>query len=979
MAFIPPDDMHTTEQLNAALEGRYAIERLVGEGGMATVYLARDVRHNRKVALKVLKPDLGAIVGVDRFLAEIQVTANLQHPNLLPLFDSGAADGVLFYVMPYIEGESLRARIDREKQLPIDDAVRIAASIGSALDYAHRKGVIHRDLKPENILLHEGNALVADFGIALAVSNAGGARITQTGLSLGTPQYMSPEQATGDRALDARTDIYSLGAVTYEMLTGEPPHIGSTAQAVMARVLTERPRSIHASRPSVPAHVEAAVDRALEKLPADRWTTASEFCDALTGAKVLVMTGARTPAMSGLTGVVRELPYTPEAPPLVTRRAMGIGAAMIVVAMVGGGAGAIVLSKAPPKPQSRFVIDLPDSLSLNPTTRYREVRLSRDGSRAVFVFGRSWPGPLYTRRTGELQFDPIPGTDSARSVVLSPKGDFVLYWPMETVGATVGTRLMKIAVEGGAPVKIADSADVISQASWGDGDQVIFRRGESLYLVSANGGPERLVARPDTTRKQWAFGWPEMLPGGKAALITILHGQEQSADSLYVGAVTIADGKVVDLGVRGLTPHFASGHVLYVRQDGQLFARPFDAGKLKFTGEPIAIAKDLSVRRPNTPHESGVTDLAVSNTGTILFTDGGAPAGRGGGGGRAIVMRKAASPFQPIFLQQPRLEYRDVRASPDGARLALTVQDSTNAAHRNVYLLTFATGQLHQFTHDGMSSQPVWSPDGKRVVYKVTNATARPVIRYYSRAWDESDSATVVPGADGAEGVEYPGPAGKYMAYVRGDSGATLNPRTNSDIYIAPIDSPTVSRPFAATGLRERMPRFSPDGKWLAYAGHDVPQAGQPPAALLYARPVPGIGGAVTQVSLQEGTQPLWSRDGHTLFYFSTNRTMVALKVSDTKGFDVGSTAEVFTRPAPTTGFGTPVMPWQTDILPNGDFVYLTNGSDPNAGAAALPPAGTPQSAGSTPAPDRSRPAVRPHSLIALVNWLGATERSAVP
>jgi serine/threonine protein kinase len=201
--------MHTTEQLNTALAGRYAIDRLVGEGGMATVYLARDVKHNRKVALKVLKPDLGAIVGVERFLAEIQVTANLQHPNLLPLFDSGAADGLLFYVMPYVDGESLRARLDREKQLPIDDALRIANAVASALDYAHRQGVIHRDLKPENILLHEGQPLVADFGIALAVSNAGGSRITQTGLSLGTPMYMSPEQATGDRTRPAPVESES--------------------------------------------------------------------------------------------------------------------------------------------------------------------------------------------------------------------------------------------------------------------------------------------------------------------------------------------------------------------------------------------------------------------------------------------------------------------------------------------------------------------------------------------------------------------------------------------------------------------------------------------------------------------------------------------------------------------------------------------------------------------------------------------------
>jgi dipeptidyl aminopeptidase/acylaminoacyl peptidase len=971
----PPSQLLTTDQLNARLAGRYVIDRLVGEGGMATVYLARDVRHNRKVALKVLKPDLGAIVGVDRFLAEIQVTANLQHPNLLPLFDSGAAEGLLFYVMPYIEGESLRARLDREKQLPVEEAVKISTAIASALDYAHRQGVIHRDLKPENILLHDGNPLVADFGIALAVSNAGGSRITQTGLSLGTPQYMSPEQATGDRVLDARSDIYSLGALTYEMLTGEPPHIGSTSQAVMARVLTERPRSIRASRASVPPHVEAAVDRALEKLPADRWRSAKEFGEALSGAKALTFTGARAPAVPAYTGVIKQLPHVPDVPPLVSRRGLGIGAAGIVVAALAGGVGAIAMRKPPAEPPSRFVIDLPDSLPLNRTTRFRQVALSRDDARAVFIFGPNYPGPVYTRRPGELQFDAIPGTESARSMVLSPKGDYLLFWPTDGSAANSGNQLMKIAIEGGAPVKIADSADVISQASWGDGDQVLFRRGDALYIVSANGGPDRLVARPDSALDQGALGWPEMLPGGKAALITILHGSDQTPDSFYVGTVSITDGKVVDLGIRGLTPHYAAGHLLYVRQDGQLFARRFEAAKLKFTGEPIAIAKDVSARRPVTPRDGGVTDLAVSETGTILFTEGGAALG-GGGSGRSIVLRKAQNPQQPIFLQQPRLNYIDLRASPDGDRLALTIQDSTSAARRNIHLLTFATGQLRQFTYDGRSSQPVWSPDGKRVIYKVTNPAATPVIRYYSRAWDESDSAKAVPGADGAEAVEFPGPAGKYIAYLRGDSGATVNMLTNSDLYIAPIDSPTMARPFAATGLRERMPRFSPDGKWLAYTGHDLSQSAGVGPGLLYARQVPGLGGAVTQVSLQEGNTPLWSHDGRSLFYFSGSggAPLVSVKVSDSKGVDVPSTSLVFSRPAPATAFGTPVTPWQVDVLPNGDFLYITSGADPNPSGAS-PIAGVPVGRGAVAAPT----AQLPHRLIALVNWLAAPRQASVP
>src|SRR5687767_8925341 len=255
--------------LSIALADRYRVERELGAGGMATVYLAHDIKHDRDVAIKVLHRDLGAALGGERFLSEVRTTARLQHPHILPLLDSGDADGLLYYVMPYVTGETLRARLERERQLPIDDALRIAREASDALGAAHALGIVHRDVKPENILLQGGHALVADFGIALAAQQAGTARMTQTGLSLGTPQYMSPEQAMGERAIDARTDIYSLGAVTYEMLVGEPPFTGPSVQAIVARLLTEGPRTITAQRKAVSESVEAAVLRALEKLPAD--------------------------------------------------------------------------------------------------------------------------------------------------------------------------------------------------------------------------------------------------------------------------------------------------------------------------------------------------------------------------------------------------------------------------------------------------------------------------------------------------------------------------------------------------------------------------------------------------------------------------------------------------------------------------------------------------------------------------------------
>ncbi|HVF41007.1 MAG TPA: protein kinase [Gemmatimonadaceae bacterium] len=278
--------MPSTDRLRAALSDRYQIQHELGAGGMATVYLARDIKHNREVAMKVMRPDVSAAIGTDRFLSEVRIAAQLDHPNILTLIDSGEADGILYYVLPYVRGESLRAKLNRERQLELSEAVSITQQIGRALDYAHAKGVIHRDIKPENVLLHEGVAVLADFGIALAVKEAGGARLTGTGMSIGTPQYMSPEQATGDRGLDRRSDVYSLGAVFYEMVAGEPPVNGPTAQAIIAKLLVEKPVKLRVVRPAVTPAMEQATDRALGKVPADRFNSAGEFARALSAPLV---------------------------------------------------------------------------------------------------------------------------------------------------------------------------------------------------------------------------------------------------------------------------------------------------------------------------------------------------------------------------------------------------------------------------------------------------------------------------------------------------------------------------------------------------------------------------------------------------------------------------------------------------------------------------------------------------------------------
>ncbi len=269
------------ERLSTALVDRYTIERELGAGGMATVYLAHDIKHHRKVAVKVLRPELAAVLGAERFLAEIKVTAGLQHPHILPLHDSGETDGFLYYVMPFVDGESLRERLNREKQLSVDDALGITAAVGGALDYAHESGVVHRDVKPENILLSRGHALLADFGIGRVLADADDQRLTETGLAIGTPAYMSPEQASGDRELDGRTDLYSLACVVYEMLAGEPPYSGRSLQAIMSKQLTQPIPRISAMRPAVSRQLDEVLVQALSVAPVDRYATASSFSDAL--------------------------------------------------------------------------------------------------------------------------------------------------------------------------------------------------------------------------------------------------------------------------------------------------------------------------------------------------------------------------------------------------------------------------------------------------------------------------------------------------------------------------------------------------------------------------------------------------------------------------------------------------------------------------------------------------------------------------
>ena len=533
-----------TERLSALLADRYRIERPLGSGGMATVYLATDLKHDREVALKVLRPELGAVLGSERFLAEIKITASLDHPHILTLIDSGDAGGFLYYVLPVVRGESLRDRLNKEKQLGLEEAVAIVRQVASALDFAHRKGVVHRDIKPENILLQEGEAMLTDFGIALAVKEAGGNRLTETGLSLGTPMYMSPEQATGDRLLDARSDVYSLAAVLYEMIAGEPPVTGPNAQAMIAKLMTERPVHLLVVRPSVPEAIDAAVARALDKTPADRFASAGAFAAALD----LKPAASTTP--------------TPVAAP--ARRPMGLVAAGIVLLLALGGAGYLVATGKLGQRTAAFA--LRDRTQLTFSGQVYASAITPDGKQLAYITRHC--GADGCRYAVEIQ--DVGGT-TTHTVVQGATAAYGLEWSPDrrnlvfygTVRGRWGAHLVSAL---GGPPRFLNAAVAMF---WAGGDSLLVPRSSSsdsvfyLRVTSLSGvvGDSIRVAGPGL-----GISGVGVMPSGKWIVTLVVNagrGRWQVMDR---------SGKVSDQVVNSCTcPGRMTNDALWLTRSGNGF------------------------------------------------------------------------------------------------------------------------------------------------------------------------------------------------------------------------------------------------------------------------------------------------------------------------------------------------------------------------------------------------------------------------
>ena len=818
------------ERLATALGDRYRIERELGQGGMATVYLAEDLKHKRKVALKVLKPELAAVLGADRFVQEITTTASLQHPHILPLFDSGTADGFLYYVMPFIEGETLRDKLNRETQLGVDEAVRIAREVADALDYAHGKGIIHRDIKPENILIQNGRPMVGDFGIALAVSAAAGGRMTETGLSLGTPHYMSPEQATADKEITGRSDVYSLASVLYEMLAGQPPHLGGSAQQIIMKIIAEPPQAVTALRKSVPPHVAAALARALEKLPADRFESAKAFADALANPAFVHRSSAAAPAAA--LGV----------PSAWNRLTMGLAALAAVLAVLLG-VSAFSQRGARRIEPSLIRFALTDDPTVRIQSAYtRSFAVSPDGRTIVFTGSDSLGERLWIRTIDNPRARPIPGTEMGANAAFSPNGEWIVF--------VAGLReLKKVRVTGGDVVPVTSVDSRTAALSWGANDEIFFEQigpEAGIHRVAATGGRPELAIPFDTAAGEITQRRPLVLRD--AGIVVYGSYLEYFGEDATLVMYRLSDGKRVRLGVPGIGPlAMIDDRLVYSREDGTLMAVEIDAAGMRTVGRPVPL-------EPRVTAFTTGSAVGLSEGGTLVYRPSDATS----------VARidlvdtsgRTAKSVQGEFFAQGLLRF-----SPDGGRLATGIGGTGLRSGRpdrrpayDLWVIDVATGEPTRVTSNSVASAPAWSHDGERLVYvALVNGKAE----LWSVAVDGSGASRLAElrGNPVSSSVHPDGKSVIVSEVSAGREGIAL-----LRVWIdgsARAETLLVERRHG--GLRPMQPRISPDGRFVAYTDYST--------SAVYVRSLESS--SVLQVSVYGANRNpvVWGRDSRHLYY----------------------------------------------------------------------------------------------------------------
>ena len=856
-------------RLSAVLADRYRLEREIGQGGMATVYLAHDLKHQRQVAIKVLKPELVVTIGAERFVQEITTTAALQHPHILPLFDSGMADGAPFYVMPFIDGETLRAKLDRETQLAVADAVRIATDVADALHYAHQRGVIHRDIKPENILLANGRPMVADFGIALALSAAAGGRMTETGLSLGTPHYMSPEQATAEKEISARSDQYSLGTVLFEMLAGQPPHVGGSAQQIIMKIIAEAAPDVRTLRKSVPANVAEAVAMSLEKLPADRFESAKTFAEALAN-----------PAFTG-TGTVGAAHATAHVTAQATTRWRAIASALGVLALALGGVAMWAFKRGS---------DAPRDIGLSPTAPmqmedvYRNFAVAHDGSFIIYEAKIGAKSQLWYQSLVGPEVRAITGTDDAFGTPrISPDDKRVAF------GA--GGDLRIVPVTGGTATVVAKASDM-QGGGWLASGQLFFSDadGRTLRWVDPDAGPERSVPANYCI---WPFlmgdGDRVICGGGSEKAASVMSATKDGRVKRFLQRSAAAGAATLPVVLGANFRLVDEQYLVYMGLDGTLMATKFVQPESLIVGKSVPL--EPMVRRVS---YSGAGQFDITEGGALVYVPGtNAEVGR-------LIRWSGPQKFAPLPLE-PAV-YLRWNVSPDGRRIAVVV-DGVQQQELRLFDLTTGKSELvdQGFFVGGMS----WSPDGRSLVYRLQHAKSPNAEQMLLRQLDSPAPPRVLaerdtpmklqPSSYLSEDFLLIGAIGNVRAHVMHPGSTPLR-----------TDSLSLNTYFVAA---------SPDARWLAYQAEGLVGVTVQPYPALDRRYLVDA----------QGHEAQW-RSATELVYFTTStggtgverQSFSHVTIDPRSSTPVGKPEVLFTdsRFSDTPG-------WSFTIAPGGDIIYL--------------------------------------------------------
>lgn len=841
---------------------RYTVERTIGEGGMAIVLLAHDHRLDRRVAIKIMKSGSAPSASRARFLEEIRLTAGLQHPGIVPIFDAGEVDGCLFFVMPVLAGATLQEQIERDGRLPIGRAVAIAQRIASALDYAHRQSVVHRDLKPANILLQNGEPIVADFGIALALWRSRDERMTGSGFAIGTPGYMSPEQVSGELTVDCRTDVYALSCILYAMLVGHPPHTGDSAQAILQRTTGTDAPSVLSERAEVPVHIAAAIARGLDRNFSARFDSAGDFARAL-----------EQPEQEGSAAFEeRRADGHRRIPKMLSIGAAALLAAIVIGALARRTTGKTDSAGAQP---AKFALTTLLDKSLG-----SRVALTPDGSAILYTGAAAFDRSAMLRPIGELNAHPLVGSAGATNPFFSPDGRFLAFF-------TADDRL-KVQSTTGGPARDLAGGFRFSDGAWGVNDVlVIDGYASSLSRVSARGGPVVQITELDSARGETIHSQPFITPDGRFALFRVRTnalGPGVSPGELAIAPLDTLVTRPVRHKLLGLRISrivtILDGLLLYSGPAGtDLLAVRWNEETNRTEGSPVRVLED---------QEADFTSVSVARNGTLLYLR---------GRDRNRIVLRSPTDDSPVNVSEPGIGIMNPRVSPDGRRVVYHAQSGDG---NDIWISDLSTQTRTRLTTSGDAVSPTWMPDGRRVLFMSTR---------------DGSLAFWIQDADGVEpAIKVVREKGIFAPTVTPDGMTIVFQRETAEtwsLWSSAIGAPNRTAPLFAELRNAYIPAVSPDGRWLAYAGID---AG---SYQVFVRPL-GAPGAVVQISDSGGTEPAWSQDGRQLFYRNGER-MLAARVEYDGRFTLRSRRTLF------TGDYQGGMPHRNyDVLPDGRFIMVS-------------------------------------------------------